>query len=421
MSVPYAHGVMSGHTNGQFRPIIYAEKALAALLNGVLVYALFCVIGLGLASLNFEGMLGHNVNWWLVFLPFWCANLAILVAHLSSIRHAKKLRQWAEVDSMSNEPLLPLLRRIVMIYAVSFPLSVLLLWSQLAFCARLENSATSLYICYAPLMLIQAAFVVRYLLCRSDSTLPGVCWVLGFVFTFLMSYQTNASMRLPEPSYPLSWWTVAAPLFTLEALFGITLVVVLVNEFKGIYSMTRWQLGAIALYAFALISLVTGQLMLLENIDYHWGSVFFPSTMLLLGLVSASVAMYIVGRHHVQDLMATRGGAVPVPLTKTRDGWVTSHAALENWIMLGDIPLTDYGLDHRNRASQRRNSAMVEADDTQRGNSWLKHVSKTLTRNHKPKEALAANEPERRIQNVLQRKTSGSYSDIAVDVDTPKG
>lgn len=157
---------------GQFQPIIYAEKSLAALLTGVLMYAICCIFGLGLVSLNFEGILGDRVNWWLIFLPFWLANVCILVGHIQSIRHAKKLRQWAEVDSMSNEPLLPLLRRIVMIYAISFPLSVLLLWSELAFCARLENSGTSLYICYAPIMVIQVAFVIRYLLCRSDSTVP---------------------------------------------------------------------------------------------------------------------------------------------------------------------------------------------------------------------------------------------------------
>lgn len=157
----------------QFQPIVFAEKALAALLTGVLLYAVCCIAGLLLVSLNFEGVLGARVNWWLVFLPFWLANAAIAVAHVQSIRHAKQLRKWADIDAMSNEPLLPLLRRIVLLYAISIPLAVLLLWSELAFCARLQNAAgTSLYVCYAPLMLIQVAFVVRYLLCRSDSTLP---------------------------------------------------------------------------------------------------------------------------------------------------------------------------------------------------------------------------------------------------------
>jgi len=158
---------------GQFQPLVFAEKALGALLNGVLLYALGCIVGVALVSLNFEGVLGERVNWWLVFLPFWLANVAMLYAHAASIRHAKTLRRWADVESMSNEPLLPLLRRIVLVYAISFPLTVLLLWSELAFCASLQNtSAASLYICYAPLMVIQVAFVVRYLLCRSDSTLP---------------------------------------------------------------------------------------------------------------------------------------------------------------------------------------------------------------------------------------------------------
>jgi hypothetical protein len=170
MSMPMSH--TSAPATNEFRPIMYAEKALAALLNGVLMYALCCMVGLLFVSLNFEGMLGDRVNWWLIFTPFWIANAAMLVAHISSFRHAKQLRQWADVDTMSNEPLLPLLRRVVTIYAVSVPLSLLLLWSELAFCARLEDPGTSLYICYAPLMVIQVAFFIRYLLCRSDSTLP---------------------------------------------------------------------------------------------------------------------------------------------------------------------------------------------------------------------------------------------------------
>lgn len=157
----------------QFRPILYAEKALASLLNGVLLYVLGCMIGLFLVSLNFERILGNTpINWWLIFFPFWLANIILLGAHITSIRHANQLRQWAEVETMSNEPLLPLLRRIVLIYAISFPLMVLLLWSEVAFCAKLANVQTNLYICFAPLMVIQVAFCIRYFLCRSNSTLP---------------------------------------------------------------------------------------------------------------------------------------------------------------------------------------------------------------------------------------------------------
>ncbi|DBA04499.1 TPA: hypothetical protein N0F65_011047 [Lagenidium giganteum] len=419
---PNSNGLSTA--DGQFRPIVFAEKALGALLNGVLMYALCCIIGLALVSLNFEGVLGERINWWLIFMPFWVANICVLVAHVSSLRHAKQLRQWADIDSMSNEPLLPLLRRIVMVYAVTVPLSVLLLWSELAFCARLQNAAgTSLYICYAPIMVIQVAYFIRYLLCRSDSTLPGIGWILSFVFTLLLAYQTNTKIHAPEVLYPLSWWTVMAPLFVFQVLMGACLLVVLYYEFAGIYRMTRWQLGASVLYAFALFTAVLGQLMLLENIDYHWGSIFFPSTLMFLGLVSASVAMYIVGRHHVEELMATRGGAVPVPLTKTTAGWITSHAVVENWILFGDIFLTEQGLDYRNQKNQRRNSAVDSDTGGLAGQVPIIRRLKALFRGKRHDERdsmLGASEPERRIQNILRRKTSGSYSDIVVEVDTPK-
>ncbi|KAJ0405959.1 hypothetical protein P43SY_005525 [Pythium insidiosum] len=446
----HAHHDTHAANGGVFRPIIYAEKALASLLNGVLMYALCCIIGVLFVSLNFEGVLGEHINWWLVFLPFWVANVCLLLAHAVSLRHAQQLRKWAEIDSMSNEPLLPLLRRIVMVYAVSFPLTLLLLWSELAFCARLQDPGTSLYICYAPLMVIQVAFFIRYLLCRSDSTLPGICWILAFVFTLLVAYQTNnehvvrmrRSDRIPIASEPadlnttgpsdveipnrheltfsLSWWTVTAPLFTLEGLLGVALGVVLYNEFAGIYRMTRWQLVASAIYLLALVAAVTGQLMLLEHVDYHWGTFTFPSALILLGLVAACVAMYIVGRHHVEELMASKGGAVPVPLTRTSQGWITSHAVSEHWILVGDIYLTADGLNARNQTARRRDS-LTDLDAPTWKRVW-RRLRKCCGREREPPEMLTPSDPERRIQNLIKRRTSGSYSDIKVEdiVDTPK-
>ncbi|TMW56771.1 hypothetical protein Poli38472_006781 [Pythium oligandrum] len=403
---------MPQHTNGtsseqaHFRPIVYAEKALASLLNGVLLYALCCIIGVLVVSLNFEGLLGDRVNWWLVFTPFWVANVALFVAHISSLGHTRQLRHWAELESMSNEPLLPLLRRIVMIYAVSFPLSVLLLWSELAFCARLQDPGTGLYICYAPLMVIQVAFFVRYLLCRSDSTLPGVCWMLMFAFTLLLAYETNSQHITPHGDrFALSWWTVATPLFVFEGLMACALIVVLYHEFSGVYRMTRWQFGASALYLLALMSAVTGQLMLLENIDYHWGTITFPSALIFFGLVCASIGMYIVGRHHVQELMASKGGAVPVPLTRTNQGWITNHAVTEHWILFGDIYLTPEGLHYRNLTQGRRNS--VADLETAPGWKRLWRSVRSIC-GRKQDDLLTPRDPERRIQNLLRRRTSDS-------------
>lgn len=421
MSMPAPLSDSGRHPDtGQFQPLVFAEKALAALLNGVLLYALGCVVGVALVSLNFEGVLGERFNWWLVFMPFWLANVAMVYAHLASIRHAKTLRHWAEVESMGNEPLLPLLRRIILVYAMSFPMTILLLWSELAFCASLQHTvATSLYICYAPLMVIQMAFVVRYLLCRSDSTLPGTCWMLMFVFTLLLAYQTDTQRRydfLEMPRPLISWWLVFAPLFVFEVLMTGSLLLVLYNEFSGIYRLTRWQLAASVLYSLALVAGISGELMLLEQVDYHWGSITFPSGLMFFGLVCACVAMYIVGRHHVEKLMASKGGAVPVPLTRTEDGWITSHAVVEQWVLFGEIFLTSQGLHVRNQKT-RSNSGV---DTEIAGRRILQQVKRLLIR-ATSEENIGNDDPERRIRNILRRKTSGSYSDIVLEVvDTPR-
>lgn len=198
-----------------------------------------------------------------------------------------------------------------------------------------------------------------------------------------------------------------------------SLVLVLYNEFAGIYRLTRWQLGASVLYSLALVTGITGELMLLEHIDYHWGTFTFPSALMFFGLVCASVGMYIVGRHHVEELMATRGGAVPVPLTRTTDGWITSHAVVEQWVLFGDIYLTPEGLNARNqKAISGRRDSSVESEAT--GGRLMRRL-KQLFGKGPSKEPLTASDPERRIQNILRRKTSGSYSDITVEVvHTPK-
>jgi hypothetical protein len=283
------------------------------------------------------------------------------------------------------------------------------------------------------------------------------------VFTFLLAYQTN-SEHIVKPfksthhevptgsdgnstngtstgtpigregveseSFVLSWWTVASPLFVFEALMAVSLCIVLYYEFTGIYRMTRWQFGASALYLLALFAAVTGQLMMLEHLDYHWGTFFFPSALVFFGLVAASVAVYIVGRHHVHELMATKGGAVPVPLTRTSQGWITSHAVSEHWILFGDIYLTADGLNHRNQTGYGRRSsvAAMSAKATPAWKRVWRWCLSTLccmggrARERGATESqLTSSDPEQRIQNTITRRMSGSYSDIKIELDTPKG
>ena len=248
--------------------------------------------------------------------------------------------------------------------------------------------------------------------------LQGICWTLLFVFTLLLAYQSDVQRRVEilEMARPsVSWWLVFAPFFVFELLMAGSLLLVLYNEFSGTYRLTRWQLAASVLYTLALVAGTSGELMLLERVDYHWGTFTVPSGMMFFGLVCACVAMYIVGRHHVEELMASRGGAVPVPLTRTADGWITSHAVVEQWVLLGDIYLTPQGLRVRNW--KKRSTLGIESEPA--GSRILRQVKGLLTR-ATSEENIGDNDPEHRICKLL-RKTSGSYSDITVEiVDTPK-
>lgn len=266
--------------------------------------------------------------------------------------------------------------------------------------------------------------------------------MLAFAFTLMLAYQTDSPrgqwLSSDSTKYPLPWWAVATPLFTLELLLGAALLVVLYNEFSGVYRLARWQLAASALYSLAFVAAVAGEVLLLIEermgpkrlMELHWGARTFPSALVFFGLICASIAVYIVGRYYVEQLMATKGGAMPVPLTRTTDGWITSHAVIEQWVLFGDIYLTPAGLERRNRnlQMQRRNSA-VDSDNGGSGQSagtrivsWFQRICGRVSHRDDESSALGDRDPERRLRNmVIRRKTSGSYSDITLDVvDTPK-
>lgn len=247
--------------------------------------------------------------------------------------------------------------------------------------------------------------------------------MLIFVFTLLVAYQFNNQhvIRVDEKRktvFTLSWWTVATPVFVLEFLMACALGVVLYHEFAGVYRLTRWQLSASALYFLAVIASVTSQFMLLEHLNYHWGTCTFPIALLFFGFVCTSIAMYIVGRHHVEEFMATKGGAVPVPLTRTSQGWVTNHAVTDHWIMFGDIYLTADGLNIRNQRSHGRRNSIIEMEQI----SLWKRVSRFIRRVFGQGTIPTEIDERESYQKSILRRTSGSYSDIKIDchVDTPK-
>ncbi|RLN78968.1 hypothetical protein BBJ28_00021551, partial [Nothophytophthora sp. Chile5] len=98
------------------------------------------------------------------------------------------------------------------------------------------------------------------------------------------------------------------------------------------------------------------------------------------------------------------------------EGWITSHAVVEQWVLFGDIYLTPQGLQLRNLKTRRNSTA-----DSEVASSRLLRYLKRLFGRGSSEETLSDNDPERRIQNVLRRKTSGSYIDLTLEVvDTPK-
>ncbi|ETV97776.1 hypothetical protein H310_09129 [Aphanomyces invadans] len=425
-----------GNTMRRFRPIVFAEKSLAVLLNGVMIYVMCMFLGFGLVALNADNVLGpaRHWNWWAVFSPFWVGNLVMVGAHVLSIRAATELRHWAETDTVSNEPLLPLLRKILLLYAVSLPLCILLFWAEIAFCAILNNSSNvSVYVAYAPIMIIEVGYVVRYLLCKSRTTLPGIAWILLFVFTLLLAHNSGVAATNAPDASGLPWVGVFAPLFVLQLLLFGSLVVVLYMQAAGLYKLNQTQVRATALYTVALVAVTIGQVMLVQHMEAQAGpatttsEMDVPSLLLFTGWVLASSGLYLVCRQEVMKLMASRGGAVPVPLTRTAGGWVTHHAVVDRWMLLGDIALTDVGLARRAAGDRMRTVSDIEGEMNSDGYTCLRHIFTSTwlrwmcclgnTTTRRTSDSLREEQmPEGRLKVSKPRRNSGSYSMVDVEI-----
>jgi hypothetical protein len=229
----------------------------------------------------------------------------------------------------------------------------------------------------------------------------------------------------------LPWLTVFCPLFVLALLMFCSLMIVLYSEVAGYYQMTSAQLAASILYTLSLGTGSTGQVMLLEHIEFHSTTLDIPSIMLFSAWSMGSLALYIISRQEVKKLMASRGGAVPVPLTRTAAGsWVTNHAVTDRWMLLGDIRLTATGLERRSgqRKYKRTTSDMDPMDLNSEswicirnmcGSRWLSWCC-CCFRFHQISDVASSDgehhhHPESRLKNV-KRKNSGSYSDLHVDM-----
>ena len=160
---------------------------------------------------------------------------------------------------------------------------------------------------------------------------------------------------------------------------------------------------------------ITGQLLLLlRKTNIKWGTFNFPSACVLLGIFGICIGVYTVGKHHVKVLMATRGGAVPVSLTRTKQGWITNHSMVEHWSLFGEIYLTAYGLRKRQSHKEKRGSSQVDSSrDLLLRWPLLTLFTKVFQRlSKKPHLDESPDILERKYGG---RRTSGIYSNITTE------
>ena len=409
-----------------FRPTMYAENALYYLIYGILINLFFILLGLLSIALSLEFQ--PNATWTVIFTPFWMGNFILFLATLKSFQNTRQLQKCAIADTSSNEPLLPLFRRILTLYIILLPIAVLILCSQMAFCARLQDEEGSFSVAFAPLIVIQLGFITRYTLCTAKSSLPCLGWTLLCCFTVLVAYQTNmereygAALDVQEDKNDhdnetiyddkLPWIVVLGPLLALDLMMLGCITCISLYTYQGLYSLNVGQKTSLWLYNIGGIATLMGQYFFWEKVEYvakH--TVILPSVYLFTGLSLCSLSLCIIAIQLVTGLLASRGGAVPVPLRRTRDGWVPAHTGVHRWLLLGDVVITAKGKAFWNKnASEmssttpdRNNDSEVETDTTT-FSFWRK-------KNREPLKSpdLSVIESQRHFRTA--RKMSGVYDD----------
>lgn len=340
------------------------------------------VVGILALMLRAASPWSGRSSWTVAFLPLWVGNVLAASVQVRVIARvgqcynkvmvqrdyvrmlAYHAANPAALESVVPEDTVYLVTRGSAAVLLSIPVLLLVTLTEALLCLHLERGRPGLWACVLPVIVVEAAMVLQYVLIKTNTWRAGVVQTLMLVGTVLITRRASAS---PDEA-PIPWAAALVPLWLINAVFLQLVLKILFKHATGRYHLRGTQLWCAALWIAAVLATWTGEALLCARASASEG-LGLPLAITFLGVVCGAAAVAIVLGLHADWLVASKGFDEPLPLSRTEFGWGPSGLEKGYELCLGllDKRGVRYTLDERGVASQLPSTRDFEA--SARGNS----------------------------------------------------
>jgi hypothetical protein len=197
----------------------------------------------------------ESVPFWFILLPCWSSHVGLLWLHILSARalsnfiaHANESRQRPDSrDHLNRTEYLPLLQRSLKFGFKTGVLSFLVFVFEIMTYIRLARHSISLGAVFTPLWLLVLGGLVEGLICKNQSFLRVLCWILACLAMAL------AVAKVDYHCDTIQWRVVVSPVVILLSIASGSLIYIVLGHQVGYYRLTESQLTAGNLYSLAAL------------------------------------------------------------------------------------------------------------------------------------------------------------------------
>ncbi len=385
-------------------------------------------------------------SYWVVFAPFWAADLvgwvvvAQTLANTCSLRTTGASRDERQHNVARVAPgtkgrrvigpeMLPLVQIVVRSLVAAVPFLLCLTTTQVLLCACLQgNARVPLWLGLLPMVIWEALALLATLCLRTGSFLKALGWCLALLATVTLGlrFSTPPAVENPWPfttaeDAPL--WLAFTPFW---ALLGLGLLTLLHLSLQSCcvrrYRLTSQHVACLVLYAasLALLALAT---VLVAWRDEKWEAALdhalhfqnFTETLAGIAVFSgvglAELALYLVAAEEADHLATSQGYEEPMPLSRTARGWEPTGSRVTAWSLLGRVEET--ARLTRRRGVARTVGGVAGAGMRMAGMAGAA-AKGAIQRNASPLHGMAGGGSGE--GGELRRSNSGSYADLYDDL-----
>lgn len=426
------------------------ERMIKRALLGFALFLAFTFLGvllLVLKGLGFDQMPGLArlppvaTNYWVVFAPFWAADLvgwAVIARTLTGTcslrtrgvrderRHMARLTAKEAQNTISME-MLPLVQIVIRALLVATPFLMCVTAAQILLCLNLQGGKAQvpLWLALLPLVIWEGLALLSTLCLRTGSFPKALGWFLALLSTLALGLRLSTPPPpLPEVFWPLAssdapLWLAFTPFWALETLLLLTLLYVALQACCARrYRLTSQHVACLVLYtgSLALITLAsvlvawrqeTWEAALDHALRFQNFSETLAGIALFCGVGLTQLGLYLVAADEAEHLLTSHGYEDPMPLSRTARGWEPTGARVSNWFLLGRVEETA-------RLMRRGGVAGVVGNAAGAAGRRMAGTAKGALRESPLRGGRAGGSGEG--GGELRRSNSGSYADLYDDL-----